>query len=77
MGQMISYGNELVRISPKDASIVEYSTNEGRTWNRRGRSTSNMGDFQDLIDNGDELLAKTAKGLFYSKNNGRSWNKRS
>lgn len=75
MGQMINTGKELIRISPKDAHIIEYSTSDGRSWSTRCSSTSN-GEFQDLTDNGKELLATTSKGLFYSKSDGRSWSKR-
>ena len=35
-----------------------------------------IGEFQDLTDNGNEILATASKGLFVSKNDGRSWNKR-
>lgn len=75
MSQMINRGKELIRISPKDAKKLEYSTNDGRTWNPR--STSFMGNFQDLTDNGKEILATCEKGLFYSTNEGRTWNRRS
>lgn len=75
MSQMINRGKELVRISPKSASKIEYSTNDGRTWNTR-YSGSSAGDFQDLTDNGREILAQTSKGLYYSTNEVRTWNKR-
>ena len=76
MGQMINKGKELIRISPKQANKLEYSTNDGRTWNTR-YSGSTFGDFIDLIDNGKEILAQTSKGLYYSTNDGRTWNRRS
>lgn len=75
MGMMINTGKELKRISPKKPSKLEYSTNDGRTWNTR-YSGSACGDFIDLSDNGKELLAQASKGLFYSRNDGRTWNKR-
>lgn len=73
---MINKGNELIRINPSKANKIEYSTNSGRTWNTRYSSTS-CGDFQELTDNGKEILGITSKGLYYSKNEGRTWNKRS
>lgn len=73
---MIHKGKELIRICPKDSHKLEYSTNEGRTWNTR-YSGSSSGNFQDLTDNGKEILATTEKGLYYSTNDGRTWNKRS
>lgn len=75
MGQMINRGKELIRISPKQANKIEYSTNDGRSWITRYSGTS-AGDFQDLTDNGKEILGTTSKGLYYSTNDGRSWIKR-
>lgn len=75
MSQMINRGKELIRISPKSASKLEYSTNDGRTWTVRC-SNSSYGDFHDLTDNGREILAQTSKGLYYSTNEGRTWIKR-
>lgn len=76
MGQMINRGKEIIRISPKQQNKLEYSTNDGRTWNTR-YSDSSYEDFQDLTDNGKEILGQTTKGLYYSTNDGRTWNKRS
>ena len=73
---MINRGKELIRISPKDAKKLEYSTNDGRTWSIRGAISSSRGDFKDLTDNGKEILATCEKGLFYSSNEGRTWQKR-
>ncbi|MEL3901049.1 hypothetical protein [Treponema phagedenis] len=42
----------------------------------RYSSSSSQGAFQDLTDNGKEILATTEKGLFYSTNDGRSWMRR-
>jgi hypothetical protein len=77
MSQMINRGKELIRISPKSAGKIEYSSNDGRSWNVRYNGSSSIGDFHDLTDNGKEILAQTTKGLFYSSNEGRSWNRRS
>lgn len=76
MSQMIKRGKELIRISPKSATKIEYSTNDGRTWIPR-YSSSMYGDFEDLMDNGREILAQTSKGLYCSTNEGRTWFKRS
>jgi hypothetical protein len=75
MGSMINWGDELIRISPKDSGNIEYSSNDGRSWHTR-YSGSGAGDFEDLTDSGDEILATTSKGLFYSENSGRTWHKR-
>jgi hypothetical protein len=72
MPQLINYGNEMLRISPKG---IEYSTSNGRSWNSR-YTGSVYGTFNSLVDNGRELLANTSKGLYYSTTNGRSWNRR-
>lgn len=76
MSQMIKRGNELLRICPSNKQKIEYSTNDGRSWNIRFFG-GNEGDFVDLTDNGKEVLAMTSKGLYYSTNDCRSWNKRS
>jgi len=76
MSQMIIKGKELIRINPSKTNIVEYSTNSGRSWHSRYSGTS-CGNFNDLTDNGKEMLATTTKGLYYSTNDGRSWHKRS
>ena len=77
MSQMINRSKELIRISPKDPRVLEYSTNDGRTWHRRYKTMSNQGNIEDLTDNGKEILATCEKGLFYSTNEGRTWHKRS
>lgn len=77
MSQMIDLGKELLRISLKDDSKLEYSTNAGKTWHVRFSGSSSTGDFQDLTEKGNEILANTTKGLFYSSNEGRTWHKRS
>lgn len=76
MGQMINRGKELIRINPTNKQKLEYSTTSGRSWNTRF-SGSSIGEFNDLTDNGKEILATTSKGLYYSTTDGRSWNKRS
>jgi hypothetical protein len=77
MSQMINKGGELIRICPKQASRIEYSSNEGRTWQVRFSGTgSSSGDFLDLTDNGKEILGTTTKGLYYSTNKGKIWMKR-
>jgi len=76
MSQMINRGKELIRISPKASNKLEYSINDGKTWTVRYSGTS-CGNFQDLTDNGREILAQTSKGLYYSTNEGRVWVKRS
>jgi len=34
MPQMINLGSEMIRINPAK-NTIEYSTNQGRTWNKR------------------------------------------
>ena len=73
---MIIRGKELIRINPKNSSRLEVSTSDGRTWSSRYTGSS-CGDFNDLTDNGKEILGNTSKGLFASRNDGRTWSKRS
>ena len=76
MATLINLGKELLRINPKDTKKLEYSLNEGRSWNVRFSGNSSVGNFSDLCDMGKELLGTTDKGLFYSTSDGRSWNLR-
>lgn len=76
MGQMIIHQKELIRINTTKNSI-EYSTNNGLSWHHRFRATSMMGNLQDLMENGNELLLTATKGMYYSKTKGSSWHKRS
>jgi hypothetical protein len=71
MGLMLNRGKELIRINPQDSTKIEYSTNGGRSWTRRYSGSS--GNFQDLTENGNEILGTTTNGLYYSTNNGSSW----
>ncbi len=74
---MIVLKNELLRISPKDAHKLEFSANNGLTWlPRYVSSSSSIGEFKDLVDNGKELLATTSTGLCFSVNNGKTWIRR-
>lgn len=74
MGLMVAHQGELLRINSSKNSI-EYSKNEGRSWHSRSLK-STIFEFQDLTDNGNELLATTTRGIYYSKNKGASWHKR-
>lgn len=77
MPTMINKGRELIRISPKDNTKLEYSINGGVFWNTRFPGQSRLGTFFDLMDAGREMLATTNEGLFYSTNNGQTWQLRS
>ena len=76
MSLMLNREKGLVRISPKDANKLEYSTDAGRSWSNRYYGSSSLGEFEDLTDNEKEILATTSKGLFYSTDEGRSWSRR-
>lgn len=73
---MIKRGKELIRIAPGEPKKIEYSLNDGRNWMTRFTANDGVGLFQDLMDNGKEVLATTTKGLFYSLNDGRNWMRR-
>ncbi len=73
MPQMIKWKNELIRINPTSAKKLEYSTDTGRTWLPRYHGNQYDFEFQDLIDNGNEILATTTMGLFFSNCGGVSW----
>lgn len=73
MATMIRYNGQLLRISPKNPSVLEYSQNNGITWMTRYHGSPATGIFSDLMDNGNELLATTSKGLLYSRNGGTTW----
>jgi hypothetical protein len=76
MSLMLNRGSELLRIDPKDPNKLEYSTDSGRNWYNRYSGSSSQGTFQDLTENGSEILGIRTQGLFYSTDNGRNWSKR-
>lgn len=76
MSKMLNLESCLLRICPANSQKIEYSINDGRSWNSRYQGSA-YGDFEDLTDNGKEILATTSKGLYYSINEGRSWLRRS
>lgn len=71
MAEIVNCGNELIRINT-EKNIIEYSSNQGRTWFSRC-SSSTCGSFRDLLVYGKELLACTSKGIYSSSNEGRTW----
>ena len=66
MGQMIKWKDKLIRISPTSAKKLEYSPDAGRTWYPGYLGNQYDFEFQDLMENGNEILATTTMGLFYS-----------
>lgn len=74
MPQLVTIGNELLRINTQKNSI-EYSSNEGRTWLTR-YCMSSVGTFRDLLAQGTEVFAATSKGLYWSRNGGATWTTR-
>lgn len=72
MSQMIVLGKELLRINPKNACHIEYSSNAGRSWVIRYMGTA-AGKFMDLQVVGGEIIALTSKGTYYSTTQGRQW----
>lgn len=76
MSQIIKRGRELIRISSNNKQKLESSTNDGRAWATCFHGGSSYGEFEDLLDNGKEMLATTSKGLLVSTNGGRSWIRR-
>ena len=75
MPQLITYGNELIRINPSNNKI-EYSTNRGSSWICRS-SGSVAKTLIAVQDGGRELLGSSNDGhLYYSTNKGSSWIRR-
>lgn len=74
---MIEIDDVLIRIN-SDKGKLEYSRNDGRTWNTLFNGSSSTGEFYDLLydDQNDEVLAVTSRGIYYSRNAGRTWNTR-
>ena len=73
MSQMLDLGKVMIRICASDSGKIEYSTNNGRNWYARFNGSSSIGEFEDLIDKDNEIIAMTTKGTFYSTNAGRNW----
>lgn len=76
MSQMIKYNGMLYRIDPKNPKKLQYSKNNGLSWYVRYTATFSMGEFVELMDNGDELFVTTTKGMYISKNGGLSFIRR-
>ena len=74
MPQLITYGNELIRINPAN-NRIEYSTNRGISWMSR-YSGSSCGTFRALLPYNGKIIAITDKGVYYSTNEGISWMRR-
>ena len=77
MAEIIQGGSELIRIGIKKGSkSLEYSKDGGRNWYTRFSGSGTVGNFVDLLDHGDEILAVSTEGIFYSKDSGRNWYRR-
>lgn len=71
MAQMVDYKGELIRIHEGN---IEFSENEGITWEKRSEAHYNGDSFTDLVNNGNELLAFTESGeACFSKDYGQTW----
>ena len=76
---MVKWQNKLIRINPNptnQSDKLQSSSDNGYNWCMVGGNHFNLGQFQDLMENGDEILATTSNGLFYSRDGGLNWNKR-
>ena len=71
MPNLIQYGSELIRINPAK-NYIEVSTSRGASWYSRYTGSS-CGEFKDLLEYGDEIIAITSKGIYVSKSKGASW----
>ena len=74
MPQLISYGNELIRINPAN-NHIEASITRGSSWFNR-YSGGAAGQFKDLLPYGNEILVCTSNGIFFSTTRGSSWSSR-
>ena len=75
MPQMISNGDELIRINFSN-NHIEFSHNNGRTWLKRSSNVT-QGTFKDLLEYDGCIYACTDKGVFVSTNDGVSWQRKS
>lgn len=71
MPQLITYGNELIRINPSN-NRIEFSSNRGVSWISRYNGSS-CGTFRDLLQYNGKIIAATDKGIYFSSNKGVSW----
>ena len=75
---MIKWKDKLIRINPTDSTLLQYSLDNGNTWNScNGFFGGQTVQIQDLMDSNNEILATTSHGLYYSTDDyGGSWTKR-
>lgn len=71
MPQIVTIGDELIRINPSN-NRIERSSNGGRSW-ITNYSGSYCGEFLDLLEFDGKLFACTDKGVYCSSNSGASW----
>ena len=64
--RMVNFDGKLFRISNSNSRRIEYSINNGYTWIPSYIDYGTTGSFESLLDNGNEMLAQTEKGLCYT-----------
>lgn len=74
MSQIITFKGRLLRINPDNSSKIDSSITGGKNWTCI-HCSSYPGYFEDLVVNGNQILATTDRGLYFSSD-GVNWNKR-
>lgn len=74
MPNLVSVGNKLYRVNPRE-NRIEMSSNGGYLWVGRSRMGSGFGRLKDILFFHNRLFALTEKGLWRSANEGADWGK--
>ncbi|MDR3048341.1 MAG: hypothetical protein LBV16_00625 [Elusimicrobiota bacterium] len=69
---MVKFGKELLRIDPTNKQNLQYSTDDGKSWNTRFYSSS-YGNFRALLSYKYYVFLVAGGGVYRSSDHGISW----
>ena len=75
MPQLISAGNKLFRVNPRE-NRVEISYNGGILWVGRSRMGKMFGKLKDLLFFHGRIFALTETGIWFSENEAATWGRK-
>ena len=73
MSSVLQFGDQLIRISPEDSKVLEFSTNGGQNWFPKEYKGKRLGNFKEIYLKKWTIVAVTDIGKRWSDNGGKSW----